>query len=1357
MNNENGRIGFEIGLNNDRLKADVRESKKIFKNLNDEVKSDCSSMDTSFKNLGRTIAATFTIQQASLFVRQMVKVRGEIESLEKTFEILAGKDMGRKLFGEIKDFAVNTPMAMGDLAKGAQTFLAFNMAAQDVMPILRAIGDISMGNAQKFNSLVLAFAQMQSTGKLMGQDLLQMINAGFNPLSVIAEQTGKKIGDLKEEMSAGSISADMITKAFMDATSQGGKFYGMLETQSKGIEGSMSNLEGAVEDMFNSIGEKSQGLITGSIQTATELVNNYEQVGTVISELVATYGLYKAAVMTLTVIENLRYQATLAHMAGMTKMQVITDILRAKTEALNVVMAKNPYVIAGIAVAALGLALYKLATYQTDAEKSLKKLDETTKEFNKETASEQIQIDRMFIRLKNAKEGTDEYKSAKQAIINQYGNYLSGLQSEIQSLQDVEGAYKAVTAAAQDAARARAMDAASKQAADDYAEKEAQAKDEIYEALKEKFGDKKGEDGRLLAETYYWQLLGAIDGKQQVEDELIRMFDEKHFVTGDTMHGIGSYSYTTNDITDAFEKIRKARGVYDQTMQEATRRFGTNPIKAEGESEDDPKTEVIKNKKYWEDYLKEQQGLLDAMSEAELKSEKAAGIRSNINNARKKIGAYDVTDASGDRTLGEMIADIESASDATKKASLKASQERIALEKEMHFEQEQNRINLEQDAMKRKEMQMKLDNEKEIYNWKKQRDAAVQAEIERQKAVFDAAENEKKAKNKNYVEKNFTEADVDKDAVAKIYAQYQVSFGQIMDLQKNKEQEYEAEQSRTMNEYLAEYGSYLEKRNAIIALYEERISNAETQGEKNSLAAKMREELSALDMEANKTTSAISKLFDDMRNKTVKDMRAIAAMGEEAFQFLLSGEWDEEKGIKLGISKETFETISKSPDELEKIRKAIKEITDAANASDNAFNKMANGLEKVFKAGNNTNQLNEGLELIESGLNDCLAVGGFLSDTLSSLGDAFGSGALSGMAEGLNVAMDAASSAMSGAEVGKMFGPIGAAVGGTIGLVSSLAGSFAKLHDKKHEKRIQKMQEQIEVLEKNYDKLARSIDKAFSKDASQLIQQQNTLLEQQKLLIQKQIKEEEDKKNTDHNRIKEWRNEIEEIDQLIQDNKEAAVDAIFGEDVSSAIEDFAESYAEAWASSEDKAESAKDTVKRMMRQMVTESIKAAIQSSGKMEEIRKKLQQFYSDNVLSGWEQDYIYNMAEQLQKQLDSQFGWADSLMTDPKEDEESEREGVKKGIATASQESVDENNARLTTIQGHTFGIKADTEAMRKEMAASNANMRELIDLSYTAVEHLAEISKNTAELYETNRRLKSVEESLDDINTIGVIIRN
>ena len=205
MNSDNGKIGFSIELDNSQLNRDIKKSQQAFKELGDQVKNVCMSVDNIFKNLGKTIAATFTIQKSTEFVHQIVKVRGEIESLEKTFEILAGKDLGGKLFSEIKDFAVKTPMAMGDLAKGAQTMLAFNMEAQNVMPILRAIGDISMGNSQKFNSLVLAFSQMQSTGKLMGQDLLQMINAGFNPLAVISEKTGKSIGDLKEEMSAGTI------------------------------------------------------------------------------------------------------------------------------------------------------------------------------------------------------------------------------------------------------------------------------------------------------------------------------------------------------------------------------------------------------------------------------------------------------------------------------------------------------------------------------------------------------------------------------------------------------------------------------------------------------------------------------------------------------------------------------------------------------------------------------------------------------------------------------------------------------------------------------------------------------------------------------------------------------------------------------------------------------------------------------------------------------------------------------------------------------------------------------------------------------------------------------------------------
>ena len=196
--------------------------------------------------------------------------------------------------------------------------------------------------------------------------------------------------------------------------------------------------------------------------------------------------------------------------------------------------------------------------------------------------------------------------------------------------------------------------------------------------------------------------------------------------------------------------------------------------------------------------------------------------------------------------------------------------------------------------------------------------------------------------------------------------------------------------------------------------------------------------------------------------------------------------------------------------------------------------------------------------------------------------------------------------------------PVGI-IQGSIGVLISVFNIFNS--DKRHEKKIKALQDQIDTLDKSYDRLGDSIEKAYSKDASNLIGQQNKLLEQQKVLIQNQIKE-EDKKKTDNDRIKEWRDQIDEINNTIADNKEAGKDAIFGSDIKSAIDDFANAYADAWAAGEDKAQSAKDLVRKMITNMVTESIKAA--ASDPMKEIREKLLEFWSDDYISGWEQDYL-------------------------------------------------------------------------------------------------------------------------------------
>ena len=178
-------------------------------------------------------------------------------------------------------------------------------------------------------------------------------------------------------MSEGAISAEMVAQAFADVTGEGGKFNGMLAKQSEGWNGVKAQFQGAVQDMLNEMGTTSQGVITEGAKMATSLVKNYETVGKVLVGLIATYGSYKAAVLAVNTAEYLRYQATLAQMAGMTKMQAITDVLRAKTAALNKTMLANPYVLIATAVVALGMALWALHDSTTAEELAQRKLNDT--------------------------------------------------------------------------------------------------------------------------------------------------------------------------------------------------------------------------------------------------------------------------------------------------------------------------------------------------------------------------------------------------------------------------------------------------------------------------------------------------------------------------------------------------------------------------------------------------------------------------------------------------------------------------------------------------------------------------------------------------------------------------------------------------------------------------------------------------------------------------------------------------------------------------------------------------------------------------------------------------------------------
>ncbi|VHO01587.1 tape measure protein [Lawsonella clevelandensis] len=174
--------------------------------------------------------------------------------------MLGDQAKAQKLVNNLKAEAARTPFGMEDLAKATQTLMGFGMSAEESQVRIKQLGDISQGDAGKFESLTLAFAQISSTGKLTGQDLNQMINAGFNPLEEISRKTGKSIGELKEEMAKGAISADMVADAFASATSEGGRFYGAMDAQSKTFPGQLATLKDGVDNL--------KGLLAGGLTTA---------------------------------------------------------------------------------------------------------------------------------------------------------------------------------------------------------------------------------------------------------------------------------------------------------------------------------------------------------------------------------------------------------------------------------------------------------------------------------------------------------------------------------------------------------------------------------------------------------------------------------------------------------------------------------------------------------------------------------------------------------------------------------------------------------------------------------------------------------------------------------------------------------------------------------------------------------------------------------------------------------------------------------------------------------------------------------------------------------------------------------
>lgn len=850
---EDGRIVYTSELSDKGYADGAKRIQQHTRELTSVVEKSGSRMEQTFDDLSKKIGAVFAVGSLVEFGKKIVEVRSEMESLQKSFESLAGERIGKQLYEDIKQFATSTPMMMNDLAKGAQTLLGFNIAAEKVMPILRQIGDISMGDAQKFNSLTLAFAQMSSTGKLMGQDLLQMINAGFNPLVVIAEKTGKSVAQLKDEMSKGAISVEMVEEAFRAATAEGGKFHNMLETQSKTLKGAISNMQGAYQDMLNAIGDSNQGILMEGVNLATLLAKNYETIGKVIIDLIATYGAYKAACMTITAVQALQATGVGALTAAETIHYGWLVLVEKAQALLNKTMLANPYILAATAITALVGALVMFKKGADEATESQRKLDSAFADTQAQIASEQKNIDELFDKLRKAEKGTNEYKETKDKILNQYGTYLRGLSNEIATLKNVEGAYRAVAKAARAAALARGKDAAISAISKDYGETYSEYTTKIYNAVKETAG----KDNADLALKI---IQADLKKTGQVAEDTQRALHK----LGASYSWFGKLGENEQAFADAQERINSQFGEQSEVMSEAadeTEKLSTAYTKAE---------KAYKNAQKWLDEIKSNKSLYskeeyeEAVKALDTKKKAFEAVGGDPDGkASKKEDQSAKDDANRRQKLFEIALRQEQEqakqSQATRAAINAARIASIADDgaRQRAEEDEQHRLALEAIQNRENEMKQRLyEYNKSVWEAKNKNPKLQYSDTEEGKAGWQGVSlsEDQRAQNMAEVEKENTE-----------YAR--LIHQRYMD------------EAEAMRDFLKQYGTIEQQKYAITKEYDQKIAQEQNEWRKKSLEEEKKAALATLDARSlaqnidwSHAFKGIGNVLKDLAKETLKQV-----------------------------------------------------------------------------------------------------------------------------------------------------------------------------------------------------------------------------------------------------------------------------------------------------------------------------------------------------------------------------------------------------------------------------------------------------------------------------------------------------
>lgn len=277
-----GSITIEVTLTKKQLEEGLKSINKDLKTLEKPSKNFSDSLTKGLSSVGKVATKTGTALTIGLTTPLIalgtagVKYNAQMEDFEANLTTLLGSaDKAKEMLADLKEMANTTPFETTDLLESTQTMLGFGLAADKTKGYLKMLGDISMGNAEKLKSLTLAFSQMGASGKATMEDINQMIDAGFNPLQIISEQTGKSMAELRDEVSAGKISFEDIAGAMQVATSEGGRYYQAMDKASQTMNGKFSTAMDALNTALGKMTESLLPIVTKAVEKITEWANAF--------------------------------------------------------------------------------------------------------------------------------------------------------------------------------------------------------------------------------------------------------------------------------------------------------------------------------------------------------------------------------------------------------------------------------------------------------------------------------------------------------------------------------------------------------------------------------------------------------------------------------------------------------------------------------------------------------------------------------------------------------------------------------------------------------------------------------------------------------------------------------------------------------------------------------------------------------------------------------------------------------------------------------------------------------------------------------------------------------------------------